>query len=69
MEYIIKRLPELALIYPDTLQRVNIKGIISYTHELSCGVPQGSVLRPMLYCLYTKPVLDIIRRFGLLHHS
>ena len=23
---------------------------------------------PILYCLYTKPVSDIIHRFGLLHH-
>ena len=55
----------------DRLQRVNIKGTLSDTQELSFGVPQRSVLGPILYCLYnyTKPLSDIIRRFGLLHHS
>ena len=33
------------------------------------SVPQGSVLGPKAYCMYTKPVCDIIRRHGLMHHS
>ena len=39
------------------------------SNTLSFGVPQGSVLVPILYCLYTKPVSDIIRRFSWPHHS
>ena len=35
----------------------------------STGVPQGSVLGPIIYCMYTKPVSDIIQRHGLSHHS
>ena len=37
--------------------------------ELDFGVPQGSVLGPIIYCMYTKPVSDIIERHGLSHHS
>ena len=37
--------------------------------ELDFGVPQGSVLGPRIYCMYTKPVSDIIQRHGLSHHS
>ena len=29
----------------------------------------GSVFGPILYCLYTRYVSDIIRRFSLLYHS
>ena len=44
----------------DRLQRVNIKRTL-----LDFGVPHGSVLGLILYSLYTKPVSDIIHRFGL----
>ena len=42
---------------------------VSVDQELDFGVPQGSVLGPKMYCMYTKPVIDIIQRHGLSHHS
>ena len=36
----------------------------SKQYELRYGVPQGSVLGPMLYTAYTAPVADIIDGFG-----
>ena len=42
---------------------------VSEDQELDFGVPQGSVLGPRIYCMYTKPVSDIIQRHGLSHHA
>lgn len=52
----------------DRKQFVMIDGIKSKVKELRYGVPQGSVLGPILYLLYTSPIGDVIRRHGLNYH-
>ena len=37
---------------------------MSDTSPIYCGIPQGSVMRPVLFCIYTMPLEDII-----FHHS
>ena len=52
----------------DRKQFVMIDGTKSEMKELRYGVPQGSVLGPILYLLYTSPIGDIIKRHGLNYH-
>ena len=49
-------------------QTVAVRHQSSKAIVIEYGVPQGSVLGPKLYCMYTRPVGKIVDKFGLNHH-
>jgi hypothetical protein len=52
----------------DRYQMVCVDGELSECVLMKYSVPQGSVLGPKNYIMYTKPVGAICKRHGLLHH-
>ena len=47
---------------------VNAAGLSSNPHTLTCGVPEGSVLGPLLFILYTSPLSKLISSSSAVHH-
>ena len=47
---------------------VSLHDSVSSTAPLSCGVPQGSVLSPLLFSLYLLPLGSILRKHSISFH-
>ncbi len=49
-------------------QCISIEGVLSELSELAFGVPQGSVLGPIEFCIYTIPLGAILRHYNIDYH-
>ena len=52
----------------DRKQKVVVNDVFSKSTSLTCGVPQGSVLGPILFTIYMLPLGEIIRSHGVQFH-
>jgi len=52
----------------DRVQSVLIDGVESDIWNILFGVPQGSVLGPILFIIYTSPLGDILHRHNIMYH-
>ena len=58
----------IASYLTDWTQKVKVGSSESSLVTLKCGVPQGSVLGPILFILYTTPLGQICRKHGIHYH-
>ena len=49
-------------------QCVSVDGVLSELSELAYGVPQGSVLGPIKFCIYTIPLGAILNHYKINYH-
>ena len=64
-----KSLSWISSYLTDRWQHVKFDGISSTPLRCECGVPQGSVLGPLLFTAYVAPVANVIASFGVSFHQ
>ena len=54
--------------FSNSTQRVQIDDVLSDFANIICGDPQGSVLGPLIFCLYLLPMSAILKYHTIGYH-
>ena len=67
-KYIIFALNIIVSYLNDRKQKVRIDNIMSDLASIICGVPQGSILGQLKFCLYILPLCSILKHHNIGYH-
>ena len=67
-EFVVMALKLIKSYFSNRTQRVQIDNVLSDFANIICGVPQGSVLGPLKFCLYLLPLSAILRYHNIGYH-